>query len=76
MKVSGGVEAFIGQFAKMEPELQNLMRKVVFTVQEGAAEIGKAGEVTKTFSDSVSEGIQKALDEYQKYAVEMTAKTK
>lgn len=76
MKVSGGVEAFIGQFAKMEPELQNLMSKVVFTVQEGAEEIGKAGEVTKSFSDSVSEGIQKALDEYQKYAVEMTAKTK
>lgn len=71
-----GVDKFLTQFERLPQDMQDIMRKVADAAIKGAEEIGKAGEVTKTFSDSVSEGIQKALDEYQKYAVEMTAKTK
>ena len=70
-----GVDKFLTQFERLPQDMQDIMRKVADAAIKGAEEIGKAGEVTKTFSDSVSEGIQKALDEYQKYAVEMTAKT-
>ena len=71
-----GVKKFLTQFERLPEEMQEIMRKVADAALKGAEEIGKAGEATKTFSQSVSEGIQKSLDEYQKYAVEMTAKTK
>jgi TP901 family phage tail tape measure protein len=71
-----GVKDFLASFGKLPPEMEVLMQKVILAVKKGAEEMGMAGEGAKSFSQSVSEEIQKAITDYQKYAAEMTQKTK
>ena len=72
-----GVESFLSMFDKLPEDMREVMGKVVDSVLSGMEDVqGAVAESSqKSFIESVSEGVQKALDEYREYAAEMAAKT-
>lgn len=72
-----GVISFLSMFDKLPEDMREVMGKVVDTVLDGMEDVQEtvAESSQKSFVESVSEGVQMALGEYQEYVAEMTAKT-